>query len=74
MFNKKLKEKVSNLEERIWKLENPPKYKLGQKVDGGIVCEIIFRPKKNFGYLIAVFDFQNRYQYKLLKNGKIELI
>ena len=48
MFNSK---KIKDLEERIalqaeyfgdrlWKLENPPKYKVGDKTKTGIICEV----------------------------------
>jgi len=39
MFNKK---KIQELEDRIWKLENPPKYKVMDKYMHGVVVEVIF--------------------------------
>lgn len=58
MFNKKLKQKIASLEEeilivkkdierRVWKLENPPKYKIGDKYKKGyIVNDVILRRRK----------------------------
>jgi hypothetical protein len=41
MFNSKLKKQIASLEDRIWQLENPPKYKVGSKIDKvWIVCEV----------------------------------
>jgi hypothetical protein len=41
MFNSK---KIKDLEKRIgqieWQLENPPKYKVGDKTKTGIICEV----------------------------------
>ena len=46
MFNSK---KIKDLEKRIgqleWQLENPPKYKVGDKTKTGIICEVIFLNK-----------------------------
>lgn len=36
MFNRKLKEKIEELEDRIYKLENPKGYKSGERV---IYCD-----------------------------------
>lgn len=53
MFNSKLKKQIEALEDRIWQLENPTEYKIGQKVNiknemyinkiSGVVADIEFR-------------------------------
>jgi len=69
MFNKK---KIQELEDRIWQLENPPKYKIGDKHNGGIIFEVKFRPKTTFTLFYEhIVVSPNHYEYKALIKGKI---
>ena len=68
MFNSKLKNQIEALEDRIWQLENPLKYKIGEKVNlilegytfKGIIVDIEFECyEKNpihSCWKISVFD------------------
>ena len=68
MFNSK---KIKELEDRIWQLENPCEFKVGDKIKGCIIIEIKFRPKIvdwytvwQRDYLITVFNSKTKKQEK----------
>lgn len=52
MFNSKLKKQIEELEVRLWQLENPAEYKVGDKVAKvWIVTKVIFR-EAYFGFVM----------------------
>ena len=72
------------LEDRIWLLENPPKYKVGQVVKGMIVTsvEVVKRSRRIFEYLERGVEskltpqdlIEKAWQYKAIKKGMTEPI
>jgi len=69
MFNKK---KIQELEDRIWKLENPPRYKVGDKYQNGVIIDVKFRPKRTMSFFNEIIDLcPNHWEYKAVINHQI---
>lgn len=72
------------LEDRIWLLENPPKYKVGQVVKGMIVTSVevvdggLISKKATLSGMLYLFggdaEKQKHWQYKAIKKGMTEPI
>lgn len=64
MFNNK---RIKDLEKRIgqleWQLENPPKYKVGDKTKTGIICEVKLMSYIS-NYFIGIGICTNSWSYK----------
>lgn len=82
--NSELTTQNKKLEDRLWLLENPPKYKVGQVVKGMIVTsvEVVKRSRRIFEYLERGVEskltpqdlIEKAWQYKAIKKGMIEPI
>lgn len=69
MFNKK---KIQELEDRIWQLENPPKYKIGDKYSRGVIICVKFRPKKTINFFGEHVEIcPNYWEYRAVINHEI---
>lgn len=92
MFNTKLKKQIESLEDeleltqkknteledRIWKLENPPKYKVGDKISKEwIVVDCIFKEKRyRMEGIIRYYAIKKEWAYTLIniKTGETKTI
>ena len=82
--NSELTTQNKKLEDRLWLLENPPKYKVGQVVKGMIVTsvEVVKRSRRIFEYLERGVEskstpqdlIEKAWQYKAIKKGMTEQI
>jgi hypothetical protein len=75
MFNSK---KIKDLEKRIgqleWQLENPPKYKVGDKTKTGIICEVTLTSRDIGIYTEPIYIKRWLYREVRLNDNKTYIV
>ena len=76
MFNKKLKQRIKELENSVWQLQNPPKHKVGEKSKDKTktIVSIEFKEvSPEYFHRLFVGYYENRWEYTVFNSKTNEL-